>query len=88
MPEQDDTTEAEEVAGLTDPTRVPPRAELVDGLDLVAGAIASLDGGVNGLNPYQGLGIRAVQQGELEYTLTDRETGDVQRFRVTIEPIT
>lgn len=56
----------------------------MNGLELVRGAICSLDGGYNGLDPAMLLGITEQSDGSIRYTLTDSD-GAVQVFRVTVE---
>jgi hypothetical protein len=81
-----ETDEAYEIARLDASSLVPDRPDLPDGVELVRLAIASLDGGVNGSNPYKTLSIAALPDGSLDYSLTDRDSGEVQHFAVTIAP--
>lgn len=55
------------------------------GADLVRLVICSLNGGYNGLDPNQRLGITPREDGTVAYSLTS-EDGTVQAFTVTIEP--
>lgn len=55
------------------------------GTQLVLAVIASLDGGYNGLDPNQRLGITVTSDTTATYTLTDA-SGTVQRFTVTVTP--
>ena len=77
-------SEEEEIAMLDANPDVLPREELPDGVALVSGAITASDGGVNGLNPYQRLAITDMGGGEIQFILTDRETGNQQEFLVTV----
>lgn len=61
--------------------------EPLNGAALVRAVICSIDGGYNGLNPNQRLGITDRGGGAIDYTLTDQETGGVQTFTVTITPV-
>jgi len=78
--------EAYEVAKLDAAEDVPPKVELPRGQELIAGIIASVNGGVNGLNPYVALTVTDNGDGTLDYTLTDRDGGDTATWLVTITP--
>ena len=76
-----------EVPNLDANPEVPPRETLPDGIALVVTAITSLDGGVNGANPYIELRITDVGDGVIQYILSDRETGTQQEFVVTVTAV-
>jgi hypothetical protein len=59
--------------------------ESATGAGLVRDVICSLDGGYNGLEPNQRLGITPQEDGTILYTLTDPDAV-VQAFTVTITP--
>lgn len=61
--------------------------ELLTGADLVRAVICSLDGGYNGFDPNQRLGITTQEDGTILYTLTDQVTDAVQNFCVTVAPL-
>ena len=73
-----DTIPAEQLTALGIATDATP-----DGADLILIVIASLDGGRNGANPTQLLGIEIVGPGVAQYTLTD-ESDVVRTFTVTV----
>lgn len=59
---------------------------MLTGTQLVLAVIASLDGGYNGLDPNQRLGITVTSESTADYTLT-AEDGTVQAFTVTVTPV-
>ena len=81
------STEELELAKLEASNEIPPRSELPAGVDLIAGAIASLNNGVNGLNPYITLLITNNGDGTLNYILEDRETLTRSEYIVSISPV-
>lgn len=86
-PEQPTDEELQEIAGIGANPDIPPRPELPVGIPLIAGAIASADGGVNGLNPYIVLRITVNEDDTLTYVLEDRETLEQTSYLVTITEV-